>query len=527
MRTRSRAAWTAAFVLLGAAVVARNVIALSTVPPGLYVDEASIGYNAWALAHHGVDEHGYSWPLYFEAFGEYKNPVYVYALVPFARLMPLTATTERLPAALFGLVTVLFVTLMAWRVTRSRWAAVFACVIAAVTPWLVQESRVGFEVISMVATLSICLWLLSDEQRLDHRRFALAGLFLALSIFAYSTGRLLVVLFSAAFAVAYARRRFRGWWVAPTVVVAAYAGLGVWAVLHQGALTAEFNARSIAHDGAPLATLAGRFVSNYISYFSVDFLFLHGDANLRHNTGYAGMLLAVTLPLLLLGLAGCWRRRREALPKFLILCLVVGPVAAALVDNGGAPHALRSAAMLPFWLLLMVFGLDTARAFVRRHSARAALAALLAAGIALQTVPYLLDMYTAYPVRAASWFDTGLPSAIAAGWYAAHGREVFISDTFEAGAAYIDADFALLPAPPATPHPTAGAPQMQALRISVTDPRTIALTARPGDVAVLAPADPVPGGAVLLHTEYAPGDPLQPQARPQAQVVVYRVPPSA
>ena len=47
--------------------------------PGLYVDEASIGYNAWTIAHFGVDEHGIHFPLFFEAFGEYKNPIYVYA----------------------------------------------------------------------------------------------------------------------------------------------------------------------------------------------------------------------------------------------------------------------------------------------------------------------------------------------------------------------------------------------------------------------------------------------------------------
>ncbi|MBV8301108.1 MAG: hypothetical protein JOY68_04205, partial [Candidatus Dormibacteraeota bacterium] len=70
--------WGLAFAVTAAAIIVRNLATLDTAPPGMYIDEASIGYNAWAIAHYGVDEHGFTMPLYFQAFGEYKNPVYVY-----------------------------------------------------------------------------------------------------------------------------------------------------------------------------------------------------------------------------------------------------------------------------------------------------------------------------------------------------------------------------------------------------------------------------------------------------------------
>ena len=505
-------------------MVARNISALATSPPGFYLDEASIGYNAWAIAHHGVDEHGYGWPLYFAAFGEYKNPLYVYAVVPFVRFLPLTATTERLPAALFGLAAVLFLTLAAWRITRSRWSALAMCVIAALTPWLVQESRVGFEVISMVATLSVVLWCLAAEDRLRRGGFAVAGVFLALSIFAYSTGRLEVLLFAAAFVAVYARRRFRGWWLVPAAVLAGYIVLGGYELSHPGALTAEFNLRSIASDGAPLATLIGRFAANYFSYFDGGFLFVTGDLNPRHNTGFAGMLLAATLPLILLGLAGCWQRRREALPKFVVLCLVLGPVAAAVVNNGNEPHALRSADMLPFWLVLAAFGLDVLRRLLAR-SRRLTLpaAGLIGAAVLAQGSLYLADMYTAYPVRSAASFDDGLASAIAVAWRHAGGREVLVSSTFEGGAAYIDAYVALLPPPPPTPFTVGAYPQLGALHITVVDPGVMAAAAEPGDTVVVAPADPTPAGAALVQTEYGPVDPLNPKVPAQPQASVYRI----
>ena len=69
-----RRIWIGAIAIGAALVVLRNLVDLSASPPGLYVDEASIGYNAWTMARFGVDEHGIHVPLFFEAFGEYKNP---------------------------------------------------------------------------------------------------------------------------------------------------------------------------------------------------------------------------------------------------------------------------------------------------------------------------------------------------------------------------------------------------------------------------------------------------------------------
>lgn len=524
VRQRQAVWWAAACVLLAAATIARNLTALSSSPPGLYLDEASIGYNAWTIAHFGVDEHGNGWPLYFQAFGEYKNPVYIYTLVPFVRFLPLTATTVRLPAALFGLIAIAFVTLAAWRITRSRWIALLALALAAFTPWLTQESRLGFEVVSMVAAIAGALWCLSGEQRSTPTRFAGAGLFLTLAIFAYSTGRVAVLLFTGAFIVAFARRRFRRWWLTPLFVGAGYLLLGVWALQHPGALTEEFTLRSIASDGAPLGTLIGRWAGNYISYFSPDFLFIHGDTNLRHNTGYAGMLPAIAAPLLLLGLVWCWEHRREALPKLVLLCLILGPAAAAAINNYGEPHSLRAAGMLPFWLLLAVFGLDEARHLLRRAAlVRRAAVTVFAAALAVQAALYLVDMYTAYPVRAAVWFDAGVPAAIASGWQRAEGHTVFVSTTFDTASAYIYADFALLPAPPTQPAPRHDNPQMVALRLVFAEPRQISAAARPGDVAVLAPQDPPPPGAVKVETHLGPSDPLQSSVPAEALAITYRI----
>jgi len=509
---RVRALWIAVFAAAGALVVARNLAALSWVPPGLYADEASVGYNAWTIAQFGVDEHGIRFPLFFEAFGEYKNPIYIYALAPLLLFLPLTSAVARFPAALFGLITVLFVTMAAWRLSHSRLVALLVLALAALTPWLTQESRLGFEVSAVVALLAVGFWCLADEQHVSPARFAIAGTCFGLAVYGYTSARLEVLLFAGAFVVAYAARRSRRrgwpWFLAPIGV--AYVLLGIWGWRNPGALTARFDLLSIASDGAPLPTLIARFLHNYVGHFSPGFLFINGDDNLRHNTGFTGMLLAVTLPLMLVGIWACWRRRAESLPRFVLLTLLLGPAAAALTVEP-VPHSLRSAVMLPGFLLLAAFGLAGIRSMLAGRALRAAAAAIAVALLA-QGGLYTIDMYTAYPMRSAIWFDTGVEPAIAAAAAARRDSSaMYVSSTLEVP--YIQVFFALRPPPPASRVSDAVSAGLSRLGVRIVDPRVAGATARAGDVLVLGGGDMPPAGSFeWLDIEYAPRNPLQTNA---------------
>jgi dolichyl-phosphate-mannose--protein O-mannosyl transferase len=151
-------------VLAMLAVALRNLFALDSVPRGFFQDEAAIGYDGWAIAHYGTDEHGAHLPLFFESFEDYKNPLYIYSVAAVARFLPLTVATTRLSAAVFGTLTVLLLAATAWKVTRSYTVTGLALVIAAMTPWLMLESRVAFEVISLVFAISAALYFLAAAQ---------------------------------------------------------------------------------------------------------------------------------------------------------------------------------------------------------------------------------------------------------------------------------------------------------------------------------------------------------------------------
>jgi 4-amino-4-deoxy-L-arabinose transferase-like glycosyltransferase len=475
------------FAAAGTVLIILHLAGLGAAPPGLYNDEASIGYNAWAIAHTGMDEHAVSFPLFFEAFGEYKNPVYIYALAPLTWVLPLTSWVVRLPAALSGLGVAAVAAGIGWRLSHSRAVALAMLVCGGLEPWIWSESRVAFEPIVMVLFLLLACLALVRAVPDSESAFALAGIAIALSAFSYTTGRAFGVLILIAIACSYARSPFRRWWCVGPPVAVAYGVLALWNRAHPGALFARYDILSVGADGAPLTVQAGRAIANYVQYIGVPFLFTHGDANPRHSSGYGGMLSVVLLPVLLVGLVVAVRRWREPLYRFTVLGLLAAPLSASVTAEG-TPHSLRAATMLPFLLMLLGFGFTAVPA---SRVVRPGWIAVAGAVLGLGYASYLQDYFLEYPGRSVAAWDTGEGQTIARAHDVAGGRHVYLSQTLDAP--YIQALFFLRPAP------SAGVDHgLASLGMSVTAPAGMAAAARPGDIVVLAPGDPVPGGATAI-----------------------------
>ncbi len=115
-------------------------------PPGFYIDESSIAYNSHTISQTGRDEYGSAWPLFFRAFGEYKNPTLIYLLAAFFKVTGPSIAVARACVALLGLLTGVVLGLLAWRMTRSLLVAATVATAAWLTPWLFESSRVVLEV---------------------------------------------------------------------------------------------------------------------------------------------------------------------------------------------------------------------------------------------------------------------------------------------------------------------------------------------------------------------------------------------
>ncbi len=101
MKRTERMEWIAAAMLLilGAAL---RLIALGALPFGLNQDEASAGYEAYALLTSGIDRCGKSWPVLFISWGSGQNVLMSYLAIPFIALLGLSEWTLRLPNAISG-----------------------------------------------------------------------------------------------------------------------------------------------------------------------------------------------------------------------------------------------------------------------------------------------------------------------------------------------------------------------------------------------------------------------------------------
>ncbi len=497
-----------------AAIVVLHLLGLGTAPPGLYSDEASIGYNAWAVAHTGTDEHGARFPLFFEAFGEFKNPVYVYLLAPLTWVLPLTPATERLPAALCSLGVVAAAAATAWRLTRSRPVLLATLLSAGLTPWLAVEGRVGFEVISMVLALSVALLCLVHLLEDGGVGWGLgAGVALGVSIYAYSTGRLLIALLTVLLLAVLLPRRRRAETLAVILpVAAAYLVLAVWSQGHPGALTGRFGSLSITADHPSPLVAVQRLVRNYATYVGAPFLATHGDSNPRHNTGFGGMLLLAMLPPVLLGVATCLRHLRSPLHRLLLGGLLIAPVPAALTAEG-TPHALRASAMLPFLLVIAVLGWAVLLpSLLDRRLRAAALVLLLAAGG--EAAAFERDLYADWPGRALGAFDTGELDAIQRAHDQSAGRLVHLSTSLDQP--YIQALFQLRPDP--QDYVRQG---LASVGVELTAPDRMGDDAHAGDLLVLAPGDQPPAGAQPLFEETATvGSPVFSLVGPESSTVV-------
>ena len=138
---------------------------LTTSPAGLYIDETSIGYNAYSLITTGRDEHGKFMPLFFEAFGEYKLPIYIYLVAITQLIIGPIDLSVRIPAVIFGTLTIPLIFFLLKELLEDHKNHIFKTIVPllgafllATSPLHFQFTRPGFEASVGLFFLTIALY---------------------------------------------------------------------------------------------------------------------------------------------------------------------------------------------------------------------------------------------------------------------------------------------------------------------------------------------------------------------------------
>ena len=329
-------------------------------PPGFYLDEASIAINALSISRDGVDEFGTPYPFYFRAFGEYKNPVYIYLLAGVFELSyPSVLVARRVSAFACWLGTV-FIGVLAWRVTRRRWITIVTFLLAALTPALFEIGRLAFEV--ALYPLVIALFLVAVHAAAQRARWN-AGIIaalvttLALVEYTYSAGRVLAPLFVLGIAVVFYTRERRNSILALLALFIATSIVPVVIYNHRtaGGLLARARAASVLGylETRPDETLEALERSAVVNLLPIG-MALRGDPNPRHHVrGGGGSMLGATL---LLGITGLWitvrDRARDRWWLFVAYGTIASVVPAAITLD--VYHTLRLSSFIVFVLVLSI-----------------------------------------------------------------------------------------------------------------------------------------------------------------------------
>lgn len=369
-------------ILLGALL---RVINISGNPPALYGDELTIVYDAYSLLKVGTDQLGNSFPLTFP-MGAGRPAGYVYGSIPFVALFGPTALGVRMLSILSGIGVIILLFLISRKFFGEK-VGIACAFIAAVSPWDISLSRGGYE-----AHFALFLTLLGTHLFIKASKkpflYIFSAIYFGVTIHTYPTFKLTLPLFlillywyENGLKMIEKGKKFTFLCVA-TVLLLFFSLFSILQTFTAGSESRFSNINVFSNQELKqeieqkinfernlnnLPPSISKFLhnkpleyskvigENYLQNFSLDFLFIHGDRNPRHNMANIGQLYIAEIILIFLGLVIFWQKRRKTI-LFLLLWLMLAPISTAIVDQ---PHALRSIFMLPPLLVLSAVGLTS------------------------------------------------------------------------------------------------------------------------------------------------------------------------
>lgn len=419
---------------------------LTVDPPSLFGDELDLGYQAYSILKTGRDYQGNFLPIHFHSLAEWRTPLYLYSSVPTVAVWGVSPLGVRVPAAIFGILSVLAIFLLVREITKDRNTALLSAALMAFEPWSLQYSRAGFEVTQMLFLLLTGLWLFLISLK-ESKWLWLSVVCLVLTPWVYSTAKLFTPLLLIFLFINYRKEILSV--SKKNIALAVIAGLIVGIPIASSSLfgggAQRFNYISIFADpttesniGASRQMIArirgengtgltptvldrltynkftfwgSNFIKNYLSAFSTDFLFVKGDPNPRQSVA-TGELYRIELIALILGIIYFFTNAKfELKTKSLIaFVLLAAPIPAAITVDGGN-HATRLILLLPFLILLVAYGW-IALIGLFRGKAKTAVSGVIIAAYLVSMFFYFNEYYTAYIWNSERWWHYGWGQSI-------------------------------------------------------------------------------------------------------------------
>ena len=360
---------------------------IDTAPKGALIDELHFGYLAKSLILTGKDEHGESWPVIFEGFGDRKLPAMAYLDIPSVAAFGLTLVAIRVPSAVAGTLLILASFWLLWEITRRKKWALFAALITAISPWSFFLSRFGFE--SNIALLGLTTGLASlftAQRTKQNYWYIISALSFAVTWYSYIAYRPIAAVILFVFAVLKLVENFKAnkkpiflLFISFVIVVSplltprsisvnntrvGQVGIGsdsgtTMIINEKRYFCATQLPRLLCDITWNKPTYVFRELTHrYLMAFSPEFLVTKGELSTDFLTiDSFGQFFPILYPLIFFGLAGFLFVKKTPINKtqmwLIIVGLLISPMPSAIV---GEPQKVRISALFPFLLITITYG---------------------------------------------------------------------------------------------------------------------------------------------------------------------------
>ncbi len=364
-----------------------RVVSLDSIPIGLHGDEASIGYNTFSLFKTAKDQDGHFLPLSVDQFGDFRAAGYQYIDIPFIVLFGLNTLAVRLPAALFGALTIIIFYLLLTEFFENKTIALTGSFLLAILPWHINISRASSE--GVISSFFVLLGVYLLYKAIKRKIFSLplyvfSFLSFITSYFFYHAARFFVPAFLPfLFALGFSRYPPTKEKTIGSIIIYFALLLGVIFFLTAGGGTGRVSQVSLLNisggtkevkqftdeDGRQNPLISrffhnklyyyGRlFLTFYSQHFSLDFLFVNNGDPIRYKLINTGNLYLIEAPFLLLGFAILLYegiKQKKYLFLIPVTWLLIGALPAALTWED-LPNVMRANLMIPALMMIVAFG---------------------------------------------------------------------------------------------------------------------------------------------------------------------------
>lgn len=396
---------------------------LTSIPPALYWDEASIAYNAYSILKTGADEHGVRFPItHFLAFGDAKPPLYIYTTTVSMVIFGSNDFAVRFPSALAGIFTVLITFFLTHELfskdkNKSLYSLI-ATLLIAISPWHLQMSRAAYEA-NLALTFFLAGLLFFLKGRVKPKYWILSAIFFIATTYTFNAYRIFLFFFLPALGLIYKKHlktHLKTTLFSCLLASLLIAPLIPFALSDQAQL--RFEEVTIFKNLEPIekanlyqslnhyswwsriiynrrVQFVYEFLRHYTDHFKPDFLFFSGDVNPRLSVRDIGAMYLIDLPLLVLGIYLLIKHKNRTTKLLLFFWILTSIIPAGTARE--TPHALRTLQTLPAPQIIVALGLT------HLFSKRKIFTPIIVICYLLFVVSYLEVYYLHYPSK---WADS-------------------------------------------------------------------------------------------------------------------------